>query len=626
LVAERLDGKARELTGVLLDGVDVTPQCRLLAPEFLGDCSPVVLDLPEPLALGSFHTYTVVTRAGERACCCLKTLDGFVPLGSYGYGTYEEYARNGCNSYANFAKCRPGDLDAMARLGMRGVSMMGSGIIEPYEIAHPGLYAHYVHDEPDCTDYNHDELPHPLRIGQMAMEMENRVATIRRQDPERPSFLTVDMTYKPANYFIYAPIADVVNPDCYPSIGGRNATEVREVVETCRIAAGPRPVTFTFSSTLEGPRDPEKFARLRFPRPNFPLEQRVMMYYAIGAGARGLFNYIHCTENSATRWSRGSSDWPELWNEIGLVYRELETVSPLLALAHPTQLAVSPAPGLWLRMLLCGDDAALIVWVNDNYRQNRLGVRYDPLHDVTIALPEVPWLGTWRAYAVGQGTTAELQVSGNGILLPRADIAGAILVTPRPELPDALTARYASRRDATARFLLEEWRGSRTRQARRLEWLRLIPGELGQFAVAGQGLGAYGVKLASFWNPREEDRNVLEFGANDDANREMRGAEYRVTIPPGQEGKPYVLYAVAGAWGRPCILTVTGPDGGRLLEETVETSFSGELVVRRFVPRPAGEHLVRYLQSGPGKRGGRIGTVIYVLPADAVFAPLPAGE
>ncbi len=624
LVVDALTASPGKLRRVLLDGRDVTRRCRLLEPSFAAGFSPVVLKLRDPLALGSFHTYTVITSSGRRASCCLKTLDGFVPLGSYGCGTYEEYARNGCNSYANFGKCTASGLDAMARLGMRGVSMMGGGTLEPHEIGHPGLYAHYVHDEPDCTDYNHDELPHPLRIGQMAMEMQRRVEYIHRHDPERPSFLTIDMTYKPANYYVYAPIADIVNPDCYPTIAGQPATQVRQVVEICRLAAGPRPVTFTFSSTLEGPRDPARFAAMRFPRPNFPLEQRVMLYYAIGAGARGLFNYIHCTENSDTRWSRGSNDWPELWHAIGVAYRELETVSPLLALAHPVRLGSATAPNLWLRLLLCGEDAALVIWVNDNYRQNRLGVRYEPLENVGITLPDLPWLRGWKPYAVLPGEFVELKTTKDGILLPRADIAGAILITPRAGLPSELAARYAAQRDATARVLLEEWRLQQTARARRLEIARLIPGELGEFAVEGTGIGAYGARVESIWNPRESEHNVLEAGANDDADTQTRGTEFRVTIPAEQAGRPHVLYAFAGTWGKEAVLAVAGPDGKTVAERRVEAPFSGELVAVPFTPHQPGEHRVSFLQSGPGKRGCRVSRVIYVLPASAVFPPLTA--
>jgi len=448
---------------------------------------------------------------------------------------------------------------------------------------------------------------------------------VRRHDPQRPSFLTVDLTYKPANYYIYGPIADVINPDCYPQVTGQPATQVREVVETCRYGAGPRPVTFTFSSTLEGDRDPEKFEKMRFPRAYFPLEERVMLYYAIGAGARGLYNYIHCTENSERRWSRGSTDWPELWNAIGRVYRELDQVAPLLSLAHPTKLATSDQEKLWLRTLLCGEDAALIVWVNDNYEQNRLGVRYQPLEGVRVRVPELPWLEGWKAYGVGQGTFTALEAVGGEITLPRADVAGMILLTAKDGLVDRLATRYEENEKAIGRLLLREWRWGQNRRARELELTRLITGELSAFAVEGTAQGAYGMSLDSFWNPKGEQHNVLEFGANEATDQQVRGAQYGVTIPAEQAGKPYLVYAQGGGWGRPCKLTVTGPGDQSLLDQETEAGFSGELMVFTFTPQQAGEHVVKYAQGGPGARGGRITRTIYVLPASEAFEPLPRG-
>jgi hypothetical protein len=315
-----------------------------------------------------------------------------------------------------------------------------------------------------------------------------------------------------------------------------------------------------------------------------------------------------------------------LWNEIGLVYRELELVSPLLALAHPTRLATSAAPKLWLRTLLCGEEAVLIVWVNDNYQQNRLGVRYEPLREVAIDLPELPWMKGWQAHAVHPGAFAELTVSGGGILLPAAEVAGLILVTGSADLRRSLAARYDARRDATARLLLEEWRLRQALQARRLEINRLIVGELAPYAVEGRAIDAYGMKLESFWDPREEAHNVIEFGANEDSDQIVRGAEFAVAVPADQVGKPHVLYALAGTWGQPGKLTVCGPGGQVLVERETRSPFAGELIAVGFLPQQAGEHRVTYLQPYPGKKGGRISHVVYVLPVSATFPPLPDGE
>lgn len=621
LVVERLDDRERALKPVLVDGADVTAKCRLLAPSFIGGVSPVSIDLAAPLKVGTYHVFTVRAADGATASCCLRTTDGWVPLGSYGYATYDEFARNGCNGHNNFGRSGKDDLDRQAMLGMRAVSMLGSSEVERYEVAHPGLFAHCLQDEPDVSDYGVTEVPANLRVGYMAMEMEQRAQNVRVGNPTKPSLLTLDMTYKPANYYIYGPIADVVNPDCYPVSLGMDATAVREVVETARGGAGPRPVTFTFQGVMEGPRDPEAFAKKRSPRPNFPAEERIMMYYAIGAGARGLFNYIHCTENSETRWSRGTQEFPELWNEIGQVYRELEHVAPLIAIAHPTTLATSNEPKLWLRLLLCGENAALLAWVNDNYEQKRLSVTYQPLYDVQVTPADLPWLRGAKAYAVGADGFTQLRESGRTILLPRADVAGAILLTTDGNLPSALTARYEKRTQHVASALLDEWRRDLAATAKQQTAFHLLAGEFGDYAVRGKGIGAYGASVATYWNPDEAEHNVLESGVNERGPAPTQGAEWSVTIPAGRAGKPHVVYACCGAWGQPALLLVKDSAGTTVAETRVSGNWAGRVWALRFTPAAAGEYSVTFAVPGDGPKGGRAAGVAYVVPEDRLFDP-----
>lgn len=619
LVVESMDATPRELSQVLLDGADVTRTSRLLAPKFLRNASPVSIHVDEPLKLGSYHAYTVRAKSGETASCCIRTNDGWVPLGSYGHSTFDEFARNGCNGHNNFGRASKGQLDTHARLGMRQVSMLGDAPVADYEVAHPGLLAHCLMDEPDCRDYRVDDRPHRVRIGYHAMEMEKRAQNVRAGNPTKPSLLTLDLTYKPANYYIYGPIADITNPDCYPISAGRDMTEVREVVETARLGAGPRPLTFTYEGVMMGPRDPEEFDKKRFPRPNFPAEQRIMMYYAIGAGARGLFNYIHCTENSPTRWSRGSGEFPEVWNEIGQVYRELDLVAPVLALAHPTGLATSDDPKLWLRTLLCGEDSALIVYVNDTYEQKRMSVRYTPFENVTIKLPDIPWLRDATAYAVQADGFTNLATGDGGIRVPRIDVAGIILLTTDATLPDALTARHERRKERVGAALLGEWRLQLAAEAKQRTAFRLITGEFADFAVDGKGVLAYHSNTSGCWNPKNEKHNVFEFGQNERKEDQPRGAEFKVTIPQERAGKPHILYACCGTWGRLGVLTVADPEGNTLAEMRVSGSMGGRLCMLPFTPPQGGEYEVSFMQPGPGPKGGRISHVIYVVPESEVF-------
>jgi len=615
VVLERLDGKARRATTLRLDGKDMSRQSRFLAPAFVGSSAPVVLQLTSPLPLDSAHVYTVTCDDGSQASCCLHTTDGWVPLGSYGYKTYEEYARNGLNSYACFGKLDQGDLEAMARLGLRGASMLGAGSIEPWEVDNRGLYAHYLHDEPDCTDYGFDQLPVPLRIGQMAMEIEKRAADVRRHNPKVPSFLTVDMTYKPANYYIYGPIADVTNADCYPLVIDAEASLVRELAETCRQATGPRPMTFTFQGAMEGPRDPQAFEKMRFPRAVFPAEERAMMLYAIGAGARGLFNYVHSSEYTETRCSRGTGELPEVWNEIGAVYRELELVSPLLALAHPTKLCTSDREQLWLRTLLCGEDAALIVWVNDDYVQDRLRVRVNPQRDVVIRVPEMPWLRGWRAYSVGEAGLAPLERSGPTVRMQHADVGGLILLTATEGLVEQLAQRYEARNQRVAMALLSSWQVDLASRARRTMERRTLAGEYEGHIVTGSGIGAYGMTLPEYWNPSKTRYNVLEAGVNDSQEGPEQGVEWPITVAEPQAGKPHTLHLLVAAFGADGRIVVQDAEGTVLAEMKQSGHWAeGEVCKLRFVPAKAGAYRARITIPGKGPKGVRAAVAAYAVP------------
>ncbi|MEI6501116.1 MAG: hypothetical protein WCP21_08820, partial [Armatimonadota bacterium] len=277
----------------------------------------------------------------------------------------------------------------------------------------------------------------------------------------------------------------------------------------------------------------------------------------------------------------------------------------------------------WLRTLLCGEDAAVIVWVNDNYQQNRLGVRYEPLTNAKITLPDLAWLKGWKAYSVAQDSFVDLKVTGSQLTLPRADVAGLILLTPNAQLVETLAVRYTAKQRMTGTLLLDESRRQQAQKARRLEINRLIAGELGEFAVEGKGVNAYGMKLEQFWNPKNVPYNVFEFGASEATDEVVRGAEYTVQVPADRVGQPHLIYAFGGAYGPPCKFTVTGPGGQTLLEKELRLPFAGELMVVNFTPAQAGEHVLKYLQSGKGEKGGRISQTIYVLPASKAFPPLP---
>lgn len=446
LVVENVDSGRRRVQHIWLDAQEVTRQCRLLDPEFRAGIAPVVLRLTKPLRYGSYHVYRVQTSDGATAACCVRTGDDWVPLGSYGYATYVEYAQNGCNGHNSFAPLSKELLDLHAHLAMKAVMIIGGSPPAEYMLGHPGLFAYSPMDEPDVGDYvEARELPHVQRVGYLATEMERRCHTYRTLDPSKMTLLTLNLTYKPANYYIYAPIADWLNPDCYPLTLGQDVKWVYEVVRTARHAAGPRPVSFTFQSCYEEPYDPIERAKKRYPRPPTPGEIRLMTLYAVAAGARGLFGYGHHTERTATYLHRGSGEFPEVWQAIGEVYRELGVVAPLLAQAHPITLARAEAPGVLVSTLIAGEDALLLIVINEDYVQERRTLRVHPV-TVRVRVPRLPWLQPRHAWTVKNGTfeALPLQRSAEGatFTLHRLDTARLVLVTQDASLPDSLHQRY----------------------------------------------------------------------------------------------------------------------------------------------------------------------------------------
>jgi len=618
LVAEALDRQPHRLAAVLLDGTDVTARSRLLDPAFSVGAAPVVIRPEQPLAYGSYHVLQVVGAEGEVAACCVRAYDGWVPLGSYGYTTFEEYAQNGANGHDNFGVHSRGDLDLQALLGMRGVLTIGGNVPEGFMRGHPGLFAYCLADEPDCLDYGAEEWPAGRRIGFHAMEMEQRAQTCREADPRRLTFLTVDLTYKPANYYTYGQIADVTNADCYPLSLGAEATMVREVVETARLGAGPHPLTFTFQGMYEEPYTEEGRAAMRFPRPPFAQEERLMHYYAIGAGARGLYDYIHCTEKAARYLSRGSGEFPDVWYEIGRTYRELDQVAPLLALAHPTTLATADREGLWLRALLCGGEAVLIVCVNDSYEQLASSFRCIPAEDLAITLPRLPWLEPRAAWRVTQAGFEQLGLERDEgrsrVRLDHLEVAELLLLSSDPRLDRRLRARYERRQERVGAGLVRVAQERLAREAAARREVRRVVGEYAESVVYGAAPNAYGVTEAALWNPAGEQYNGLEFGVNDETEGPPMGVEWALVVPPERAGSRYTVYLQHGAWGWPGVFTLSDNEGREAFRQELPGGWPGALSALELGPLPASQYRAVFSVPGPGPKGGRAARALYFVP------------
>ncbi|MCC6445773.1 MAG: hypothetical protein IT210_20255 [Armatimonadetes bacterium] len=403
---------------VWLDGKPLRRETRWLSRGYAGGVRAAVVRLARPLERGRLYTFRVAS--GKTVVgATMRAFSGLSRFGTYGYGEFERYAASGLNAYNSFSTVSKQGLDEARKQSVKVVMVVGTGAPPAETAGHPALFAYLAMDEPDVHDYSRDKgRPMNLRPGTLAMEMVNAAESCRKADPLTPTMTTLDLTFVPNNYFIYGPVADIANPDCYPISIGWPIQAIREKARTVKRAAAPRPFMLTYQGCWEEigiPQDhwvgaPEirregwqKFAatsKLRgFGRAPVPPEIRMQMLYAIGCGARGLYSYTDATEAGGSLIFHSSADVPELWQAVGQTSRMLRQVASLIEIGHPVAWATASQPSLWASTLLAGEKAALVAVVNEDNQADRNGFKQNPARDARFAFPDLPWLqiaGVWR--------------------------------------------------------------------------------------------------------------------------------------------------------------------------------------------------------------------------------------
>jgi hypothetical protein len=299
---------------------------------------------------------------------------------------------------------------------------------------------------------------------------------------------------------------------------------------------------------------------------------------------------------------------------MGRCYRAIDVVAPLVALAHPTSLATCADEKVWLRTLLAGPDAALIVCGNEDYAQERTACLVRPRDGVAIELPKLPWLeprGAWRVTETG---LEPLKLEGSRVELGRLEAAEVVLVAAEPGLAERLWTRHAELERDRAEALLREWRRRQDLDAQVAHATRRLLGEFADRMVLGSAVNAYGVSPEGFWNPTGEQYPAFEFGKNDEGDGPDQGAEWKPSVPPEAAGRPHSIYAICGSWGQDGEWRLVSPTGDEVLRQEVSRPMSGDLVRLRATPPEAGEYTLTFLVKGPGPKGGRVTRAVFVVP------------
>jgi hypothetical protein len=459
---------------VYVDGCVAGRSAQFLGGGRAGDLAVIKVSPPKPFRQGSRHLFRV--SFGATACAgSVRAFGDLARFGSYALPDAKMAADAGLNSLLCGLIDEKG-LAEFGSLGIRTACHMSLQQPPPYMVGNPHIYGYLAGDEPDCADYSADMTrPLHLRLGTLAQSWVQWGDECERTDPSTPTITTLDLTFAPQNYFTYAKAADVANADCYTVVLGWPLTAFRDKMAILKRAAAPQPFLGTYQSHWEEPAidtgryigraelaqlGSESFidrTRTRgFGRAPTPEEIRIPMLYAIGSGAHGLFAFWAFTElNSGVMIFHGSPDIPEVWQEKTRTSRELRVIAPLIQVSQPLLWCQTNRPALWVRTLACGEQAALVVAVNEAGASEPEGYVSSPVRDVEFTMKDLPWLKAVRVYRVGDGRLEPIRAARRGRTL-RWDVpsihAGEIyLVCARKSLAGSLVREYlATTPQATA--------------------------------------------------------------------------------------------------------------------------------------------------------------------------------
>ena len=127
--------------------------------------------------------------------------------------------------------------------------------------------------------------------------------------------------------------------------------------------------------------------------------------------------------------------------------RALRLVAPLVEVSHPIVWARADGPKLWTRTLLAGEQAALVVVVNDDYQSVTEAFTQTPARNVKITFQDLPWLQPVAAWKVdgGEFVPAPLKRTARSLywLEPEISDAEIYLVAGNSGLVAQLAHDYA---------------------------------------------------------------------------------------------------------------------------------------------------------------------------------------
>ncbi len=384
-VRRNSDQTAGQLHGITLDGEPLS-DVRWYGRDFPGGIALAVAQLPRPLQTMTYHMVGVHSDTNQSVAAQFRVLPFFFPRSSIhvpaslcremnmNLAMWNPQSLETCEEFDIFTTTHTGDMFNAHR---RAAYIMGP-------------------DEPDAHDNRGGGYDRGLGYHARLLAQSGWQELVQRFAPQAATWIIMNGTTRPLNWFVYGQFADISCFDPYPvTYYGADHAYVRESLEVARLSGLPKRMFACLEAYGWGqgqgvPGDA---------RGPIPAEYRQNVVQAIGTGMKGLTSWTY---------AGGAGGWqinPACKEEIARLNKMIEQMETELLLATPIDLADSdaemvptgtvgnekwPKPRVWVGSLLSGPDTIILTVVNHIPAGKPEPPTITPARDVTItvALPD----------------------------------------------------------------------------------------------------------------------------------------------------------------------------------------------------------------------------------------------
>jgi hypothetical protein len=369
------------LAQIALDG-QVLAEARICGADFPGGVALAVARLPAPLTTGDYHVVGARTDAGEAVAAQFRVQPFFFPRSSI------HAPPELCSAmHMNLAMWHQRSLEACQQYHVY-TTAAASDLFD----LHPRVAYVMGPDEPDAHDnhgggYEKGLGYHARRLAQSGWQ-----ELVERRMPAVASWIIINGTTRPLNWWVYGRFADIACFDPYPiNSYGADHAYVRESLSLVRQGAAPNRMYACLEAFGWSPGQGVP-AGARGP---IAAEYRQNVVQAIGAGAKGLTSWVYAA---------GAGGWEGnevIAKEIANVNALIEHIEEDLLLGAPVALAAGDAglvatgvvgeerwwkERVWVGSLLCGPDTIVVAAANHIPASKPNPPTIEPAQNVTITV------------------------------------------------------------------------------------------------------------------------------------------------------------------------------------------------------------------------------------------------